>query len=321
MERLVRGFPDRAIPVDRFPPSIIRFHKTVSDELAAQGRAKLTLSTTTPGKARVFVNDHFATGQEPHVMRLVPGEYRVFAVTRHGVSRMKLVTVAANDDTAVTVDTVFDTAVRVSSRVALRFSDEATRARHQDGFAVRLAQAAQLADGVIVLRVGSVAGVQAVIGKVMDGQGAMVRHGYVRVDDDPPVSRLQALAGYLAGDEPGPGVQVMTPDAPPPMSDDGGSGRIGGWKWLALGVGVTGLVAGAYAVSIDGDGTCSDAVTCPEIYTTRTPGYVALGVGAVAVAAGVAAYFYDRRADRRERLSIIPAVGDRHWSLALSGRF
>ncbi|HEX9103048.1 MAG TPA: PEGA domain-containing protein [Polyangia bacterium] len=68
-------------------------------------------------------------------------------------------------------------------------------------------------------------------------------------------------------------------------------------KWVSLVGGVLAVGAGAALVAVDGKGTCARGAgqtQCPDVYDTRTGGYVALAAGGALVVTGVILFVIDR---------------------------
>ena len=93
-------------------------------------------------------------------------------------------------------------------------------------------------------------------------------------------------------------------------SEDKKSGRPFKWlKWLGAASAVGALGLGATYVMVDGKGDCSDMDTCEYIYNTQTPGFIALGAGAVLGAATVFMFMRDRSDARRMmKVSVWPTA-------------
>ena len=317
MERLVLNFPGQLLDGSRqIPPNTIEFHNQVARDMASEGMVTLTLSTAP--ETRTYIGQRLLTGQKSYQLKLVPGDYRVFTVTAAGATAVRTVTLAAGEHQDLTEDLLFDATLQTQPRLALVFANEVTRERLDRQFAARLVEAAQIEDGAIILSTRTIAGNLALVGEVIDRQGAIVRTGVVFVHDNPPSSRLQALAAYLDGGSPEPGVWT---------SLDGPNGperwRFGAWKWLALGLGSASVAAGLVLLRLHDRGTCdpSPGTLCPLSYDTRTGGYVALSVGALAIAGTVGALLYDRRAGERwAHVTVSPGPGGA-WAVLVSGRF
>jgi hypothetical protein len=129
-----------------------------------------------------------------------------------------------------------------------------------------------------------------------------IRRAFVFLDPAPPAERLQSLAAFLVGDltEVPEGVDVdrvrapITRDVGDPGPNVDRGGAWGGFKYITGVVGLGALGIGAYLLSKDGDckTTPPTGVTCPDVYSTAVPGYLAVGGGAVIT--GLSIYLFVR---------------------------
>lgn len=90
------------------------------------------------------------------------------------------------------------------------------------------------------------------------------------------------------------------------------------FKWAGVIATAGALGAGAGWLVVDGNGTCSDRAVCPEIYDTRTPGFIALGAGA-ALGAFTVWMFVRDRSDAAKTLDDIAFVPTRGGAFARLG--
>jgi hypothetical protein len=91
------------------------------------------------------------------------------------------------------------------------------------------------------------------------------------------------------------------------------------WRpWTAgalFAVGAAAITWGAIWVAVDGNNSCGDGPTCHDVYNTRKPGWVILGVGAAAAVSGGVVLFTAHRGDSEIGLAASAA------GLRLAGRF
>lgn len=114
-------------------------------------------------------------------------------------------------------------------------------------------------------------------------------------------------------------VRAAAPAAQPvvPLQHvDSGESHWRPWTAGALfAVGAAAIAWGAIWVAVDGNNSCGDGPTCHDVYNTRKPGWVILGVGAAAAVSGGIVLFTAHRGDSEVGLAA-SAAGFR-----LAGRF
>jgi hypothetical protein len=83
------------------------------------------------------------------------------------------------------------------------------------------------------------------------------------------------------------------------------------FKWAGAIATLGAFGAGAGWLIVDGNGTCSDSPTCPQVYDTRTQGYIALGAGVALGAFTTWMFIRDRRDARSslDELALVPTRG------------
>jgi hypothetical protein len=102
---------------------------------------------------------------------------------------------------------------------------------------------------------------------------------------------------------------AATPSAPPhaspvgpPPSHDRPRRLAPVWKWAALGTSVVAIIVGASLAAVDGNGSCSPAVsggTCPRVYDTGAAGWTLTAVGLAGLVGTGAWFWLDRPAASR----------------------
>jgi hypothetical protein len=114
-------------------------------------------------------------------------------------------------------------------------------------------------------------------------------------------------------------VRAAAPSAQPvvPLQHvDSGESHWRPWTAGALfAVGAAAIAWGAIWVAVDGNDSCGDGPTCHDVYNTRKPGWVILGVGAAAAVSGGVVLFTAHRGDSEVGLAASAA------GLRLAGRF
>ncbi len=307
---LLRSFPSLTLsPAIYGPDAVAKFDKA-KRELAGRGLGRLTIRTNANG-AVVFVDEKFQGTGNITRDHLIPGEYRVFVqVGGKQLSRIHRVVVRPNETATVTIDTAFDQVVQTSPTwTGLSFANAAERERSEIRHAAMFGNAVD-ASAVAVVGLDQVHGHAAVIGILIDRiSSTEIRRASVPLDPPPGVQKLNALAEFLAGENLSPpGIDVIVSGrdhrTTGPIGtggndgDDTGGPRDrpshgwGGWKYIAGGAAVVALGAGAVLLELDGSCRTDQApgVVCPDLYNTATPGYLALGGGAVL--AGVTIYLF-----------------------------
>jgi len=326
---LLRSFPSLTLSPAIYGPDAVAKFDRAKRELSGRGLGKLTIRTTASG-AVVFLDEKFQGTGNVTRDHLIPGEYRVFVqVGGAQLSRIHHVVVRPNETATVTIDTAFDQVVRTSATwTGLSFGDAADRERLEVHHAAMFGNAVD-ASAVAVVGLDQVHGHAAVIGILVDRiSSTEIRRASVPLDPPPGVQKLNALAEFLAGENlspPGIDVIVSGRDARPtgPAGTtrrtggdggprDGNGHGWGGWKYLAGGAAVVAIGTGAVLLHLDG--TCrtdqAPGVVCPDLYSTATPGYLAIGGGAVL--AGVTIYLFVRgsRSDPTASTAfVLPARG------------
>jgi hypothetical protein len=91
------------------------------------------------------------------------------------------------------------------------------------------------------------------------------------------------------------------------------------WRpWTAgalFAVGAAAIAWGAIWVAVDGNNSCGDGPTCHDVYNTRKPGWIILGVGAAAAVSGGIVLYTARRG--ATEVAVAASAG----GLRLTGRF
>ncbi len=300
MSELVRSFPEAQISRAVYGPDAATAFAGVKKELDTQAKGKLDVKLADDAGI-VFIDEAYrAVGST--TAELIPGEYRVIVMVNKQPSRAHLATVKANETTVVQIDAAFDIAVQTVGYTGLTYATANDREAREAGHAAQFARAVG-ASAVAVVGIDDVRGKAAVVGSLVSLQsGREIRRASIPLDPDPSNDRLAALARFLAGEEPAPGLDVQFASAADNTRggdrDGGGhqdastSSRWGGWRWITGVLGVGGLVTGGVLVALDG--TCSKdppaGQPCNDLYATATPGYAALGAGAVLT--GISIYLF-----------------------------
>jgi hypothetical protein len=303
---ILRSFPDAQIARATYGPDAQQAFDQFRRDTQAAGRGKLTVKLADETGV-VFINEAYrAVGST--TVELAPGEYRVLVMMNKQPSRNHRVNVRANADTSVEIDAKLDQSIRTAGYTGLSFANQGDRDTQEAQYAQKFAKVVG-ASAVAVVGIDDVRGRSAVVGSLVSLQtGREIRRASIPVEPDPSRDKLRALARFLAGDDPAPGLEVQFSGGagdPPPRgtssssSDDGdddkpstGGGRWGGWRFITAGVAVAGIATGVVLVSLDGKCPETPPVgqQCNNFYDTATPGYAALAGGAVF--AGLSIYLF-----------------------------
>lgn len=302
---ILRGFPDAQISRATYGPDAQQAFDQVRRDTQAAGRGKLHVKLAGDSGV-VFIDEAYrAVGSTS--ADLAPGEYRVVVMMNKQPSRNHRVTVRASSETTVEIDPKMDQAIRTTGYTGLAFANQADRDAKEPVYAQRFAKAVG-ASAVAVVGIDDVRGRSAVVGSLVSLQtGREIRRASIPVEPDPSRDKLRALARFLAGDDPVPGLDVEFSGGPGDAADTstgsgrgtgtlsggdhgddrgGGGGRWGGWRFLTAGLAVAGLGTGIVLVALDGK--CPEepppGQQCADYYDTAVGGYAALG-GGVAFAA------------------------------------
>jgi len=306
MKELIRSFPDAEISKGVYGPEAATAFATVTKEVAALGKGKLTV-TVSDKSAVVAINEDVQTG----TLETSPGEYRVVASLAGQPLRTHVVSVMANETTTLAIDVAFDAAVRTSGYSGFTYATDADRQASEALHAITFARAIR-ADSVAIVGIEEVRGRVSLFGALVSLQdGRDIRRASIPLEPAPSNKQVASLAPFLfTGEGAAPGLVVETArKAPePPKTDRNNAGntgrtdrfepgpttsnRWGGWRFLTGFLGVGGLVAGGILVALDGN--CSmdppQGQPCNDLYATATPGFVALGAGAVFT--GISIYLF-----------------------------
>lgn len=293
---IVRGWPDTQLSRATYGPDAAQAFEHVRRELQAAGRGKLTVKTD--DAAVVFINEMYRAAGSTTV-ELPPGEYRVVVMLNKQPSRSHRATVRTNAEATIEIDASLDQAIRTAGYTGLSFANQADRDAHEARYAQRFAKAVG-ASAVAVVGIDDVRGRSAVVGSLVSLQtGRELRRASIPVEPDPSRDKLRALARFLAGDDPAPGLEVQfsggdTGDTyERPRAETAKTavpaGGWGGWRFVTAGLGVAGLGTGIALIALDG--TCPTeppaGQQCNDFYDTATAGYLSLGGGAVLAAVSI----------------------------------
>lgn len=311
---ILRAYPDAQVSRATYGPDAATAFEGVKRDLVAGGKGKLTVKLADE-TAVVFIDEAYrAVGST--TVEVLPGEYRVVAMLNKQPSRNHLVTVRANSETTVEIDAKLDQSIRTVGYTGLSFKNQADRDAHEAQYAAKFATAIG-ANAVAVVGIDQVRGKSAIVGSLVSLQsGREIRRASIPVEPDPSTERLRALARFLGGEEPAPGLEVQfskEDDATLPVSGprernapEQRGGRWGGWRWITAGLAVAGLAGGGVATYLDG--RCKEeppaGMTCRDLYSNQPAGYLALGAGAVF--AGVSIYLF---ATHESGAYVVPAQG------------
>jgi hypothetical protein len=306
---ILRSFPEAQISRAIYGPDAHQAFEQVRRDTQTVGRGKLTVKVD--DAAVVFINETYrAVGST--TAELLPGEYRVVVMVNKQPSRNHRVTVRANAETTIEIDARRDRAIRAGGGyTGFLFASQSERDAHEAGDAQHFAKAVG-ASAVAVVGIDEVRGRTAVVGSLVSLEtGRELRRASIPVEPDPSTDKLRALARFLAGDDPAPGLEVQfsgggatgasarsggagddASGGDTPGGDTKGSGRWGGWRYLTGGFAVAGFAAGVVLVAIDGK--CPDepppGQQCNDYYDTALGGYASLAGGAVF--AGLSIYLF-----------------------------
>ena len=308
---LVRSYP-RATPGPAYGPEANRAFEQVRRDLVDAHSGKLIVRVT--DDTHVVYIDEELTGQGTTRRVGAPGEYRVVVKSPKQLSRMHRVVVHTGEETSATVDMGFDNALHIAPDwTGLAFPDASDREQLEGAYA---AQFANLIDAHAVAVVGTevVKGRTVIVGALINlKNGRDLRRASIAADSAPQVDRLRALARFLAGEDPGIGIEVLIngdgagppiPLTPPPVAaltaptgpmpaEQPHAQRWKGWKWITGGATV-GSLAGSVVLWAY-NGKCSKPapdqhLMCPDKYDNTAPA-IALTAGTVALA-GLTVYLW-----------------------------
>lgn len=300
---MVRSFPDALISRAVYGPDAQQAFDQVRREVLAAGRGKLQVKVA--GDVGVVFIDEAYRAVGSTTVELVPGEYRVLVMVNKQPSRNHRVTVRAGAETVLDIDAKLDQAIRTSPYTGFVFGSDTERRDSEAMYAQRFARAIG-ASAVAIVGIDEVRGRTEVVGSLVSLEsGHELRRASIPVEPDPSRDKLRALARFLAGEDPAPGLDVQFSggdrdrdsarggadagsagrrgDGQHADRADGGGGRWGGWRFVTAGLGVVGLGAGVVQIALDG--RCTETPPagqqCADYYDTALGGYLSLGGGVV----------------------------------------
>jgi len=301
MSELMRAFPEAQISRATYGPEAAISFEGVRKEVAAMGKGKLEVKVV--GETGVVFIDEAYRAAGSTTAELIPGEYRVVVLVNKQPTRAHSVTVRANETATVEIDPAFDLAVRTTGYTGLAYANNADREANEAAHAARFARAVS-ASAVAVVGIDDVKGKPSVVGALISLQsGREIRRASIPLEPDPSNDRLRSLARFLAGEEAAPGLDVQFANAatgegatPPALKEkekpEEPHYRWGGWRWITGLLGVGGLATAGVLLALDG--RCSvdppAGQPCNDLYATATPGWAALGAGAVVT--GISVYLF-----------------------------
>jgi len=309
MAELIRSFPDQELDRAEFGPEAYALYRRVAAELREQRPGSLRVAVDDDGAA-VFINERFAGTGEVVQTRLAPGRYRVYVRRGRTGGRLHIVDVAAGVDRVVSIDTALDAALRSAPHfIGLRFNGADERARLESGKATAIAREVG-ASGVIVVSIRQFEGRRSIVGSLLSlDSGKPQRSAAIAVEPTLPTeSVVRSLARFLAGEDPAPGLIVAAP-RPDLVATGPRESRFGAWPWIAAGVGVAAIAAGAVLFDLDGPIFDDQDRHTPDEYRTRNAGIGLTVGGVVAIGAGVTMWLLDRRDSSAVEPTLAPGDG------------
>lgn len=323
---LIRSFPDATVSRSTYGPEAAALFDQARKAHALKAKGRLLVKVPDED-AEVYIDERLER-KGTTVKELVPGEYRVIVQLGNKRSRNHRVTVKPGEEVTLSIDPLFDAAVRTGTWAGFAFASAADRERLEAAYAAQFAGAVDR-KGVVVVSVDTIRGVRAVVGSLVLMTGKEIRRASLAIEPVPSADRVAALARFLAGEKASSGIDVqldgaipvMLPtrgggsvrsggiDGDPGAPRDAAGGRWGGWPWITGGAAVLALGAGATLLALDG--TCpggSKDPNCPDIYNTTTPAWISIGGGAVL--AGLTVYLIVTKPSKPVRQAFIaPAHG------------
>ncbi|MEP6862758.1 MAG: hypothetical protein ABJE66_19185 [Deltaproteobacteria bacterium] len=306
-DEMIRSFPDGQVSRTQYGPEAALAFEESRKALAARGTGKLTVRVTS---GVVFVDETYR-GSGNMSLDVPPGDYRVVVIANDLPSRTHNVTVTAGSERIVVVDAAFDQVIHTGSWTGFEFASAGARDAHEAEYAARLAHDIA-AKSVALVGVDQSKSGGVVVGSLISLEsGKEIRRATVSLNPDPSRDRLKALAHYIAGEAPAPGIEVVDVSKQPvhlaPVNDGTVTGttttttqpdlgvststtvdtRWGGWRWLSLGTTVA--LGGASGVLYALDGRCKGTPppqgrTCNDVYDNSPyNGYTLIGAVPFAV--------------------------------------
>jgi len=321
---ILRTFANPVVDA-KFGQGAVAAFQAAQKAAASLPKAKLVVQVSNQG-SEVYINEQLAsTGTT--AKDVLPGTYRIVVKNGRLQSRTHEVAIKAGADVIVEIDPELDQIVRTGKWVGFEFVGQAQRERLEGAYAASVAEALQEPSAVVVGVDG-----QWLFGALILRNGQEVRRARLAMSPAPSPERISDLAGFLIGDKkanttgldiqvdgliPGnPGPSIRGPGPGP--RDTGGRWR--GWPWVTGVAAIAGLGTGTILLIVDG--RCPGGKTvlnCPDIYNTSTPGYIALGGGAVLAALTV--YLIVTQPDPPKRTAFVAPTGDGGAIAGIAGRW
>ncbi len=334
-DEMIRTFPTATIDGGTYGQDAVKALAN-RQKIAASGPKGRLVVQIENQKGEVYINEVLAsTGTT--AKDLLPGTYRVVVQVGRVRSRTHEVLIKAGADLIIEVDPDLDQVVRTGSWVGFEFAGATQQSRLEGPYAGKFAEALGEPAAVVVGIDPSKEGGPALFGALILRNGQEVRRASVALSPAPSAERIAGLAGFLVGDKDAKiaGLDIQRDGAitatvggggggtirgPGPGSYDGGGGRWRGWPWVTGIAAVAGLGTGAILLVLDG--SCPGGKTelsCPDLYNTSTPGYLALGGGAVFAA--ITIYLIVTQPDRPSKTAFVAPTADGGAIAGIAGRW
>ncbi len=341
MGEFIRSFPEKDVSVKKYGPEGAQLYQQINKRLSTQAKGQLQIASD--AGSLVFINERYV-GIGSVKLDLYPGRYRVYTQNGTRKGRVHLAKVEAGRKQTLLVDEIVDKSLRTERGFAgLVFDSDEERSNEERRVALQLGTAIG-AKTIILVGIHKFKGREAIVASALSietGESGLSARVPLPKDGAPSPPQLRALAAFVSGAKPASAdIQVFTvkgavvrrnpadaptakvlQDASDTGSDASGPGISPVWRWSSWGVGLVGVAAGAYLISIDGDGTCDlqpGQMLCPDSFDTLLPGVASAGAGVALGALGF--YFWSKEGSEPDTsLSLTPSQGG--FSASLRGRF
>lgn len=306
VQEAIRSFPDRDLSLRQYAPELVQFYTEVRRAMDQNRHGDLSVTTSPPG-CMVFLNERFVGLSPMRFTDLYEGHYRVYIQHQETSGRVHQIHLGPKAQ-SIEINFAFDRALSTDHESArLRFEDNSSRRLNEVPYAAQIGRSLN-APAVMLIGFNRQSGRRALEGKVLTPANSKVfRSGLIYLEPNmPSPETLKAFSHFLLDGANGEGVVIYQNNPPietlpPSLTTSKANPAVAGnelpnekkndgfftkrtWRWITLGLAVASLSTAGALLYLDGRGDCGndDGQRCPTKYSTATPGWTFLGIGASA---------------------------------------
>jgi hypothetical protein len=313
MKELIRMFPSRPLPRNKYGPSDEAFYREVYQQVQEMGRGRLSIAGG-DSRAVLFVDGQIRGIGTTNLAGLIPGVYHVFVQVPQTLGRAYEVTVHSNGEAYLNAHYEIDSTLWVTdSWIGFQFATETER-QHEARYAGEISRRWAPDSGkYAVIGTMQLQGKPALIGTIYASDGRVLLSAAVAFSEA-NYEKLRDLARFLANGTPAEGLQVVKGRDEPAIARTAPRRRVSrALPIVVIAVGALTIAAGSVMVSIDEDDDGSKFR-----YNDSAPAGVGLVIGG-AIATGVGAFLWLRQSSRSG--APVVSIGSSSSFLGWAGRF